>query len=89
MEIDTRAAIRTRYAGPTNHRGTRIIASAKWFSDQQPKRHTYDWDYALDVKENHAAAAREWLVSFNNHGADLLGPGLWYDGDYYWTWESA
>ena len=86
---ETRAAIRTRYAGPTNSRGSRIIASAKWFSDQRPRRITYHWDYALDVAENHAAAAQAWLDRFNDYGATIEGPGLNYDGDYHWTWSVA
>ena len=44
-------AIKTRYRGPTNHRGSRIIASA------QAGRLTVPWDYEHDVEENHRLAA--------------------------------
>ena len=83
----TRAAIRTRYAGPTNCRGTRIIATSKWWDDQKPRKLIYDWNYALNITENHAAAAQAWFDKFNDHNATIKGAGLSYDGDYYWTWE--
>jgi hypothetical protein len=44
-------AITTTYYGPTNHRGSRIIAKC------DAGRRTYAWNYALDVPENHHAAA--------------------------------
>lgn len=44
-------AIITRYAGPTNTRGSRIIATA------YGKRVTFPWDYAESVDDNHALAA--------------------------------
>jgi hypothetical protein len=43
--------ITTRYAGPTNTRGSRIIATA------YGKRFTVSWDYAQDVQANHESAA--------------------------------
>jgi hypothetical protein len=45
-------AIETRYAGPTNHRGARIIVRA------QAGRMTVSWDHALNAEQNHLAAAR-------------------------------
>ena len=83
----TRAAIRTRYAGPTNSRGSRIIVTDSRFFDEARQRHTYDWNHALDVNENHAQAAQAWFDKFNDHNATIKGAGLSYDGDYYWTWE--
>ncbi len=47
-----RQAIETRYAGPTNHRGARVIVRA------QAGRLTVSWDHALNVDENHAQAAK-------------------------------
>ncbi len=55
---DIRQAIETRYAGPTNTRGARIIARA------QAGRMIIPWDHELDSAENaHAAAlifAAKW-----------------------------
>ena len=45
----------TKFLGPTNHRGARIVASMQ---DAHGKtvRHTITWDHALDVPANHLAA---------------------------------
>lgn len=43
--------ITTKYAGPTNTRGSRIIATA------YGKRVTFPWDHAESVEDNHAMAA--------------------------------
>ena len=47
-----RQAIETRYVGPTNHRGSRVIATT-------PGGHrlTHNWDYSLGIEGNHHAAA--------------------------------
>lgn len=47
-------AITTKYAGPTNSRGSRIIASA------DAGRMAISWDYALGSYENHKAAAQKY-----------------------------
>jgi len=63
-----RQAIETRYLGPTNFRGSRVVASA------QAGSMTVPWDHALDVADNHAAAARAladkygWLDRCVMHG---------------------
>ncbi len=44
-------AIRTKFAGPTNTRGSRIIATSHY------GRTVCAYDYALSAGENHAAAA--------------------------------
>lgn len=49
-------AITTKYRGPTNSRGSRIIVRA------QAGRMTVPWDHALDVEENHDAAARAFIA---------------------------
>lgn len=45
-------AIETRYYGPTNFRGSRIRATC------EAGTVTVSYDYALDLEENHDAAAR-------------------------------
>ena len=47
-----RQAIETRFAGPTNARGARVLVRA------QAGRMTVSWDHALGVDENHCAAAK-------------------------------
>jgi hypothetical protein len=49
-------AVETRYVGPTNHRGARIIVRC------EHKSRTYPWDHALGIQENHRAAAEAFLV---------------------------
>lgn len=45
-------AITTTFHGPTNSRGSRLIAKC------DAGRKTYPWDHSLGVEENHRAAAR-------------------------------
>jgi hypothetical protein len=80
----TRASIRTRYLGPTNHRGARIaVTSDNVFAE--PIRIMIDWDHSLSTAENHAAAAQSWLDR-HNPGQQVVPPGLSFNGDYFWTW---
>lgn len=82
-DTNTRGALRTRYHGPTNYRGSRIIVT----HPVNGKRYTYDWNYALDVSENHAAAAQEYLDKFHPANTTVDGPGLCFDDDYFWAWK--
>ena len=50
--MNIRQAIETHWVGPTNHRGSRIIATTE---RRDPLTHA--WDYALTSDENHHAAA--------------------------------
>ena len=51
--MNTYQAIETRYVGPTNYRGSRIVATT-------PSGHklTHIWDYSLGIDANHHAAAK-------------------------------
>lgn len=66
-------AIHTRYLGPTNHRGARIIASC------DARRAIVPWDYSLNVSDNHQVAARSlahdlgWLDGFRIESGSLPG----------------
>lgn len=83
------ACIRTRYAGPTNTKGSRVLVSEdRGFADYKPRRMSVSWDHALNVSANHAAAAQAWLDR-HNAGARVVLPGLEYDNDFYFTWEMA
>ena len=73
-------AIRTRYHGPTNTRGSRITAKCERGTLSMP------YNYALNLQENHAEAARQL--------ADKLGwagvyHGGYFDRDYYWACGSG
>ena len=50
--MNTYQGIETRYVGPTNHRGSRVIATT-------PGGHklTHHWAYELGIDANHHAAA--------------------------------
>lgn len=66
-------AITTKYLGPTNHRGSRIVARC------EARREVYYWDYALSAQENHDSAARKLATALGwgeeTHGR-LVGGGL-------------
>lgn len=63
-----RQAISTRYLGPTNSRGARVVASA------EAGRKIYSWDYALDAYANHAAAALQFAQEWGWDG-EYVGGG--------------
>lgn len=63
-----RQAIVTKYHGPTNTRGSRIIATAAG-----GQRLTVEYDDALDSDANHFAAARALAGKMN-------WTGSWYGG---------
>lgn len=46
-------AIQTKYIGPTNTKGSRIKAEC------QAKSIIVEWDYSLDIDENHTIAAKK------------------------------
>lgn len=57
-------AITTRYAGPTNTRGSRVIVNS-WNG-----RTVYSWDYAKDVQANHEAAIDEHIAMLNEKATE-------------------
>lgn len=62
-------AITTKFLGPTNCRGSRVKASA------QAGSLTLSWDDALDIDDNHAAAAIA-LANKLGWGGQWVGGGL-------------
>jgi hypothetical protein len=88
--MTARAAIRTRFVGPTNTRPSRVIVSDDGLFDKavKPRRKVVSWDYRLNTAENHIAAAQVWL-DLHNPGVSVVEPGLSFENDYYWTWEGA
>lgn len=47
--------VRTTYKGPTDHRGSRVVAA----NVNSKTRVIVPWDHALGALENHEAAARQ------------------------------
>ena len=64
-----RQAILTYFVGPTNFRGSRIVAKA------QAGRIVLPWDDALDVNENHERAAKAYAAKLGWKGR-LVSGGL-------------
>lgn len=60
-------AITTKFLGPTNSRGSRVRATSEAGSL------TVAWEHALNVTENHRAAAEKLAKK-------LEWAGLWYGG---------
>ena len=67
-------AIKTRYFGPTNYKGSRIKASAA------AGTLTVSFDYALDDAGNHTAAAAALAVKLG--WPNTLAHGVMPSGDY-------
>lgn len=70
-----RQAITTKFLGPTDCRGARIVAKAA------AGRRTYEWNYALGIEENHALAAQRLAEKLRWHGT-WYGGGLPADDGY-------
>lgn len=75
-----RQAIRTRWIGPTNTKGSRIQASCE-------ARTIYvECEHALNMDENHAAAARALANRLEWGWSDRMMAGV-HKGDYYWIFS--
>lgn len=75
-----RQAIRTRYLGPTDSKGSRVVASCA------AGRRIVPWDHAQDPEGNHRLAAR-LLASRLDWRGQFFG-GCNPDGSYSWiNWE--
>ena len=77
-------AIRTRYHGPTDTRGSRISAACEAGRIYMPYRHE------LNLENNHAAAVGLLVVKLGWHTsrgdrATMVGGG--FDGDMYWVFD--
>lgn len=68
-------AIVTKFVGPTNHRGSRVIARCI------DTRITHSWDHRLNPDGNHMAAARK-LADKLGWPEPLLGGALPDDSGY-------
>jgi len=69
-------AIETRYVGPTNYRGSRIIARV--MEATQTRKVTVGYDDGLNTDDNHKAAAKALITKLgwtgeNGYGAWIVG----------------
>jgi hypothetical protein len=62
-------AIITKFLGPTNSRGSRILVKS---DAGKVSRITVSWDHALNPEDNHLAAAQEY-VKRNEWDKDCYG----------------
>lgn len=72
----------TRYKGPTNTRGSRVIATA------QCGRMVLSWDHRLNSEGNHRAAAEAFAAQWGWDGI-LLGGTLPDGHSYAWILGGA
>ena len=80
-----RAAIRVRYLGPTNHRGSRYKVIDR-VHGMPTLSYTHDWDYSISNEENREAAAAGFLARHRPE-CELTGVALVFDGDTFFTWK--
>ena len=70
-------AIRTQYKGPTNTRGSRIIATS------YKARTVYPYDHELDLDDNHSRAAELHAAkAWHTDGPAQLAHGTLPDGSH-------
>ena len=76
-----RQAIRTRYHGPSNQRGSRVSAQC------EAGRVYVEYDDALNLEANHKAACDKLAVKLGWADARYYGARLagWFGGDAYWV----
>ena len=67
-------AIKTSYAGATNYKGARIIATTtRPVGSDRPSRVVIGYDYGLDEFGNHAAAAQALAAKLQWEGQWIAG----------------
>lgn len=62
--------ITTKYLGPTNTKGARVVASSK--GPNQTYRRVIGWDYELEAEANHTQAARALADSIGVSHRDFV-----------------
>lgn len=76
-------AIRTRYHGPTNVRGSRFSAQC------EAGRIYVPYDHSLSLSENHAAAARALADKLDWRKTPLYGGEFQHDQYWVFAYEFA
>jgi len=73
----------TRYLGPTDYKGSRVVATHKR-DGETTWRKVIDWDHALNGPENHAAAAAALLQAWPyDNDLEIVGRGHDHEA-YFW-----
>lgn len=60
--------IRTRFLGPTDHRGARVVAE---FVADKRTRATVSWDYSMTGSEGHVPAVLALVAKANKQRAEM------------------
>ena len=80
------ASITTKYAGPTDSRGSRITATLSARSDGSTHRRTVGWGHEKDVHGNHVNAALVVASQVLGQYAEHLDIDGWtHDGVGHWV----
>lgn len=74
-----RQAIETKFRGPTNCQGARVVARA------QAGRLVVSWDHGESVEENHRRAALRLAERYGWPSADMVGGGNAKGDGYVWV----
>ena len=69
--------ITTKFLGPTNYRGSRVVASTI-----SGRKVTLDWDHALNSYNNHLAAFRACAAKYDMNKGEWV-PGAAPDASPY------
>lgn len=77
VRSSARVAIVTKYHGPTNHRGSRVIAK-RGDHTTGDKTYTHHWDHALDIDDNHAAAVAGLVARYGWNDPAAGWRGQWH-----------
>lgn len=86
-----RQCIETYYIGPTNTRGSRIVARC------DARKITIPWDHSLNTSQNHASACETlatmlgWdndLIKMAKHGLNETMIGGWRGNRCYWVFAN-
>jgi hypothetical protein len=72
-------SIETKYLGPTNFKGARVVA----FTENRSQRLTVSWNHALGPEANHDAAARALAVKLDWRGIWFRGGAASRRGNVY------
>lgn len=86
------AVITTKYAGPTDHKGSRILVTVHLKADGSTFRNTQSWLHSYGVHDNHQSAAKHALWDVSSGllpGAETLDDitvdGWTHDGVGHWV----
>jgi hypothetical protein len=72
--------IRTRFHGPTNTLGARIIAE-----DGEGRRTITSYPYELNTDDAHRSAASDWVFKHSKLSGVIKLTPAWFKSDCYWT----